>query len=725
MPCKLRPLLMLAAFLSLRLAAQELPFSHLTPSGQPVPLSSASVQKVIQDHQGYIWLGFYSSGLARYDGHSMEDYGLDDGLLDLTVRELAEDASHHLWAGTEAGLVVSEKSLDAYAPGERIRFTDRAGSVSIAHSRIRRNCVVAAPDGWVWVGTQDGIIRYRFDGARLETAPVDLSSVARPASVHAMFVRRDGSVVIGLLSGAVIAVDANGAVRGVIAQPPSPAGSFAETADGVLWGGSVDGTIWQLAQSSITPVDHTLNERIVALVSTVDGDIWAASLGRGAVRLTRGAPPLHVTRTNGLLGETLWTIFEDRERNLWFGQNGGVSRLRHGYRAFTAYTNESEPPLPDPSVFATLPRGLATGPLGAYLWAGTGGGLAAITETSIETLTVAQGLASNSVYALAADAKGRLWIGTAAGLNCLSMAGNEPPMLPGASRHATSLRATPVVMTTYGTTTDTTYAIRSAGNALYFAGAFGAAALIDDEWFLFRSAAGLPPAGATGVAIDDARHLWVSTMDHGLYRSDAPIDAAAMRAQIGGVTGRELAAHIFSPAWNAAHGAPTNAVRSIAAYGGKIWAGTSGGLGVIDPAQNAQTFAAKVILPGEPIVGMTLARDGRTLWVSQNAGLVEIDVASLQVRSRVTKADGLTDDEAWAYGPLGTGPEGRIYFATPSGLTIFDPSRRAHSGVAPIVRLRNMELTRGNGITIEYAALSYSDESRVRYRTRLVGYDDV
>src|SRR5258705_1711786 len=124
-----RASLFLAVVLSLGAAAQELPFTHFTAGGQTTPLSSAlssaSVQKIIQDHLGYIWFGFYSSGVSRYDGHSMENYDVSDGLADFTVRELVEDASHHLWIGSDAGLVVSEKALDAYRPAERIRFTAR------------------------------------------------------------------------------------------------------------------------------------------------------------------------------------------------------------------------------------------------------------------------------------------------------------------------------------------------------------------------------------------------------------------------------------------------------------------------------------------------------------------------------------------------------------------------------------------------------------------------
>src|SRR6266550_3237548 len=141
-----------ALLLSFSLSGQELPFRHFTPSDQVNPLSSASVQKVTQDHLGYIWLAFYSSGLTRYDGHAMENYGTADGLLDLTVREVVEDSAHYLWAGSESGLVVSEKPLDDYEPGRRIRFVSRVGGTALPRSRIRRNALVAAAGGWVWAG---------------------------------------------------------------------------------------------------------------------------------------------------------------------------------------------------------------------------------------------------------------------------------------------------------------------------------------------------------------------------------------------------------------------------------------------------------------------------------------------------------------------------------------------------------------------------------------------
>ena len=93
----------------------------------------------------------------------------------------------------------------------------------------------------------------------------------------------------------------------------------------------------------------------------------------------------------------------------------------------------------------------------------------------------------------------------------------------------------------------------------------------------------------------------------------------------------------------------------------------------------------------------------------------------------MSKADGLIDDEAWAYDPLAVGDDGRVYFATPRGLSIFNPSLREPNAEPPIVRFRDVafhEDRRGNNeISIAYAALTFSDESRVVYRTQLFGYD--
>jgi signal transduction histidine kinase/ligand-binding sensor domain-containing protein/CheY-like chemotaxis protein len=676
---------------SLCATAQELPFTHFTPSDQVSPLPSASVQKIVQDHLGFIWFGFYSTGVTRYDGHSMENYTEADGLVDLTIREVIEDASHRLWVGSEAGLVVSAQPLDAY-DSTRVQFVSKIDGVQLVPMRIRRNCLVPVRDGSVWAGTQSGIISYRIAGNRITQRKVD------PHAVEGMFPRRDGSVVVSYTGAGSVVFDVAGKPH-PLPNGPSAAAAFGETADDTLWAGGMDGSVWRYAGDHVDVVNHDLNERIVTLLES-RGSLWVASLGNGAVRIDLRDPSrrLRVTRANGLLGDTLWNLCEDHERNLWFAQNGGASRLRRDYEAFQSYTGQSHageaPALPDPSAFAVLP-------VGDTIWVGTGGGVAALYKDGTRAVyTVHDGLNSNSVYALAQDGAGRIWVGNVGGVNCLTTSGRKAMLT--------------------GKQIGIVYCVRRAGDVMWFAGTGGLTAVVGDQWLFFHASSGLPPTGATSVAIDDRGYVYVSTADSGLYRSSSPFDPRSPHAPL-----------TFAPVWNKHNGAPTNATRCLLWDRGRLWVGTSDGLVVLrvgtgsQPALTVEHSFLRRALSGGIVVGIARAPSG-SIWVSNNAGLVEIDPNAMRIVSRVSKDDGLIDDEAWAYGPIAVGDDGRVYFATPSGVSVFNPALRETNSVPPVVRLRNAELqqtSNGNELALEYAALTFSDESRVRYRMRLDGYE--
>ena len=98
-----------------------------------------------------------------------------------------------------------------------------------------------------------------------------------------------------------------------------------------------------------------------------------------------------------------------------------------------------------------------------------------------------------------------------------------------------------------------------------------------------------------------------------------------------------------------------------------------------------------------------------------------------KVRRTLSVRDGLLDTEAWLGPSLAVGPDGAVYLGTPKGVSVYRPDLDRRSG-----RRRRWCCARPtstqdrwghNEALFEYAALSFTDERAVRYRTRLRGYD--
>lgn len=301
----------------------ELPFVHLSQTS--VALPSESVQWAHQDSLGFVWLGFFSSGLGRYDGHSLELYGMSDGMADITVRDIIEDGQGFLWVGSETGVVVSDRPLDEYAVGERVRFRSTVGGTELVRSRIRHNWITTGPDGSVWVATADqGLYHYttRRDGALgVEVIPLEGLQEARNSGA-CVEVLSDGTLWLAFESGPV-AIVASGQQLVVplpeSALPPEPISVLRESASGALWAGCFDGSLWRWndVARKFVPISEILGEQVISLLENGD-ELWATTVGDGVLRLSTGgaAEPLHITRRHGLPNETVWRIMRDHEGTL-------------------------------------------------------------------------------------------------------------------------------------------------------------------------------------------------------------------------------------------------------------------------------------------------------------------------------------------------------------------------------------------------------------------------
>ncbi|HEX9652729.1 MAG TPA: two-component regulator propeller domain-containing protein, partial [bacterium] len=609
---------------------QELPFTHYTPENEINPLPSAEVHKVYQDRQGYIWLAVFSSGLIRYDGHAMELYTTDDGLRDLGVWEILEDHLGHLWVGSNTGLVVSERQLSDYNNGERIKFVSTLGAVDLHQATILQNRLAVDARGRLWVGTAaDGMIRYSYERhapqddesitqgiirVLADTISTDVRGEGKNLSIRSIVVRKDGSVWAGVGRGMMIVFSTGSPHYEILTAkdglPDQNINALYETPAGQLWGGCRNGAVWKLEAGNdrrVVTVNTQLQSNVPSILAASDRELWIASEGSGLLKLdvTRPEQGVVYTRKNKLLSDNLHHIMKDREGNLWLAQSGGVSKLRYNYEAFLNYTANSyageQPILPSASVNAVLPNVEGHGLDGLWLGTSEGGAVFIRDDGQVERIQTEQGLRNNWVNGLVFDEKGRLWMATAAGINCLTSNPNTP--LPasrevntvsffGGKRRLAGYRSTSIFSCR-------SISISSAGNnsevieSLWFPAYQNLYCLINEEWYVFKELSGLPTTLFHAVAADDDGRLWVGTRDQGLYRSTEAITLPRLReskkqnvefqlGRGGGKFGSEIIAPIFEKIWSRAEGAPTNQIETLIWRDNTLWVGTPEGLVVLE-----------------------------------------------------------------------------------------------------------------------------------------------
>lgn len=72
---------------------------HLTTADG---LAANTVRHIFQDQEGYIWFST-NNGLSRYDGYNFVNYRQEAGIEDIRIKEVKEDAEHHILVSTIQG----------------------------------------------------------------------------------------------------------------------------------------------------------------------------------------------------------------------------------------------------------------------------------------------------------------------------------------------------------------------------------------------------------------------------------------------------------------------------------------------------------------------------------------------------------------------------------------------------------------------------------------------
>ena len=349
---------------------------------------------LITDTQGDLWLATYR-GLGRYDGQNWRTFTTKDGLTENRTRALLQDREGYLWIGTLDG-GVSRYDMNS--------FTTFSKSDGLAEDQVF--CVMQDRDGIFWFGHRGAGIS-RYDGQTFTTWTTK-DGLARDF-VMTIFQDRAGNLWFGTdLGRGVTRYDgkvfttfsiADGLTAGTVR-------TIFEDQEGRLWFGTegglscYDGNIFK----TFTNKDGWTLNWVRSITQDAESNLWfATSAGVGRYD---GHTFTTLTTKDGLVHNLVNSVVIDHKNHIWFGTNGGVSRY-DGQR-FTSWTQKDG--LAHNHILSVLLD------RENHLWFGTKAGVNRYDGHVFQTLLQADGLPANSIHhTIIQDNEGHIWFSTQKG----------------------------------------------------------------------------------------------------------------------------------------------------------------------------------------------------------------------------------------------------------------------------------------------------------------------
>jgi signal transduction histidine kinase/ligand-binding sensor domain-containing protein len=637
------------------------------PSGEHLP--SSDIRSLQGARDGRLWIGTYS-GLASWKDGGLTHYPVLDGQV---IEALLEDREGAIWAAgwaTSTGRLCRIQSGNIQCHGEDGRFG--SGVTPLFEDS----------GGNLWAGAMNGLWRWKPGEPKLYPMPDPTQRI------YALVESDDGAMLIAKNTG--ITKLRNGKTEAY----PIPAGlqfqplRLLRDRHGALWiGALVDKGLLHVHDGKtdlFTAADGLSGESVNALFEDREGSIWVATVN-GLDRFRDFAVPT-ISVQQGLSSRGVLSILAARDGSLWLGTSEGLNRWDKGQ--ITVYRTRG-------------PSGARGGTQVSGLTAGSG----ADSKRTLREITDS-GL-PDKAQSLFQDARGQLWVGTQNGVAFLK-----------------SDRFVPVGSVPYGIVYS--FAGDSSGN-LWMSHQEGLFRLLRErvvERIPWAQLGRKEPATVLQDAVQGG--FWLGFRDGGV----AHFKDGQLRASYGG-----------------AEGLGEGMIRSFYADGsGSLWAATEGGLSRIKDGR-VLTLTSNNGLPCNTVHWMR-DDDADSAWLYTACGLVRIARSELDAWASRPKqtvkttvfdsSDGVSSQRFTGYSAdVARSADGKLWFLRRGGVSVLDPHDLAFNKLPPPVHIEQVvandkiyDATNGlrlppriRNLAIDYTALSLVAPEKMRFRYLLEGQD--
>ncbi len=684
-------------------------------------LSQGSINAILQDHKGFIWVGTHD-GLNRFDGMEFKVFRSEPGnphsLSSSWIIALIEDSTHVLWVRTERGLDRFDRSSESF-----VRVTPSTTPiVPFAMEESPTFLVTGKPIAV-------------FDPASGHIVELDIRSknnITFDEGTHLLAQDYDGYVwAVG--PSTLYKIDP----RKKILEQFFDIG--AKNVNTILPSRYYRGDIWLGTYSELL---HLRNGklssigkyRVTSLAEDSQGYLWIGT-EEGLARINlRDSMAFYVEQfyhdpvvTTSLSHNVVTHLFEDASGSLWVGTYNGLNVFDRFSTAFSIYRSSPDNPngLGDNFVMPIVEDGAGN------IWFGTfSEGVSVLQKAGPQAGTFIHfrhdslnpnSLRSNNVRSILCGKDGRLWIGSARGLNIYDPVTRR--MTTVLSRSADDSRS--FWIESMCESRDGSIWIPLNGQMIRLDRNNLAGSVI--QRFPF------PVFGEFVSTREDSKGIiWLATVGTGLIRFD-PRSGNIVR-------------YVYDPknTTSLSNNNVWSTFQDPNDTSGTVWVGTSNGLNRLNRNTGiCKRYPAQEGFPNSWVYGI-LQDEAQRLWLSTNHGIVLFDDRLPEGRKfkNYTYADGIAGDEfnRRAYCRL---RNGELLFGGPNGVTRFHPGKvHDNPAVPPLVLtgfrklgksvifdrdvadVTSVELNHDESVfSFEFAALNFSNASKNQFAYMMEGID--